>query len=75
MSQLKIIKAIHVTQTEKNHIKQLLALNVKEGHTKIKHYKVLSKRGDRYKILINTTYLNDYGARRIDRQTIVVDYS
>ena len=76
---LKVIKAIHVTATEKRHIKQILDAGQVHGRTKIKTYDVIkgTQVGDawEYDIRITTKGRNDYGEVKYDRQTVTVQYT
>ena len=73
---MKIIKAIHVTATEKKHLKAFLESGRTDAKINTKFYSVISgmAQGDKflYKIRISTPTKDDYGNRKFDTQLIEV---
>lgn len=73
---MKIVKSIHVTATEKKHLKAFLKSGMTDAKVNTKHYSIISEmpQGDKYlyKIRITTPKRNDYGKRIYDTQTIEV---
>lgn len=73
---MKIIKCLHVTQTEKKHLKAFLNSGLTDAKINTKFYSILSgmPQGDKflYKIRISTPYRDDFGNKKYDTQTIEV---
>lgn len=73
---MKITKCIHVTQTEKRHLKAFLESGRTDAKINTKFYSIISGKpeGDSflYKIRISTPKKNDLGKRVFDTQTIEV---
>lgn len=73
---MKIIKSIHVTETEKKHLKSFLNSGLTDAKINRKFYSVICGRleGEKflYKIRISTPKKNDVGQKIYDVQTIEV---
>lgn len=73
---MKIIKSIHVTATEKKHLKAFLESGRTDAKINTKFYSVISgmEQGDKflYKIRISTPTKDDFGNKKFDTQLIEV---
>lgn len=73
---MKITKCIHVTQTERKHLKAFLASGKTDAKINTKFYSIISGMPDRdkwlYKIRISTPYRDDIGRKKYRTQTIEV---
>ena len=73
---MKITKAIHVTATEKKHLKAFLESGHTQAKINTKYYCIISGRAEGnkflYKIEISTPTKDDYGNRKFDTQLIEV---
>lgn len=73
---MKITKCVHVTQTEKRHLKALFKSGKVDAKINTKFYSIISgmPEGEKmlYKIRISTPSINDYGERIFSTQTIEV---
>jgi len=71
---MKITKCIHVTATEKRHLKAFLKSHKTKAKINTKYYTILYCCLDNdeafYKIEISTPYINDYGVKKYDTQII-----
>ena len=74
---MNIIKAVHVTATEKRHLKAFLASGHAQAKVNTKTYTLISgtPKGKlwEYEIRITTPQMNDCGERTFDNQTITVE--
>jgi len=63
---MKILKGVHLTQTDKKAIKYMIKNNMAEGQTKIKYFKLTLINEDKkqYHVFIKEKYKNDFGAIR-----------
>lgn len=73
---MEIIKAIHVTATERKHLKAFLQSGMTQAKINRKQYDILKgvaeKGGYIYDVRITTPYRNDYGEQRLQTQTVTV---
>ena len=73
---MKIVKCIHVTATEKRHLKVFLESGKTDAKINTKYYSVISGMpyGGKflYKIRISTPTKNDYGCKVFNTQTIEI---
>jgi hypothetical protein len=71
---MKITKCLHVTQTEKNHLKAFLKSGLSDAKINTKFYSVISsmKQGAKtlYKIKISSPVKDDLNRKKYDSQTI-----
>lgn len=73
---MKITKCIHVTATERKHLKAFLKSGLTDAKINRKQYSIISgvPQGENYlyKIRISTPYRNDYGEKKYNTQTIEI---
>jgi hypothetical protein len=73
---MKITKCLHVTQTERKHLKAFLESGLTDAKINRKFYSIISgmPQGEKwlYKIRISTPRKNDFGKRVFDTQTIEI---
>lgn len=70
---LKLISGYHVTATEKAAVVQMLERGMKEGWTKIKHYKITPKGKNKIEVVIKTKGKTDYGKPKVDTSTVTLE--
>jgi hypothetical protein len=75
---MKITKAIHVTATEKRHLKAFLASGMTQSKVNTKTYQIINGKplmdGKwEHEIRIITPQRNDIGEKTFDKQTITIE--
>lgn len=72
----EVVKALHVTQTEKKHISAFLDSGMTQAKVNSKFYTVISGMRDGnswvYQVKISTPVKNDYGQKVFDTKTITL---
>jgi hypothetical protein len=73
---MEITKCSHVTQTEKNHLKEFLKSGLIDAKINTKFYSIISSKKEKektlFKIRISSPYKNDLGIKKYDIQTIEI---
>jgi hypothetical protein len=73
---MKITKCLHVTATERKHLKAFLNSGMNDAKINTKQYSIISSmpQGESYlyKIKITTPYRNDCGQKKFNSQVIEV---